>query len=192
MITKRTFLAVSAAVALLGLSSSAVLVWHGHDRGPRTQAAWLFRAANLPQLCQRADAIVLATAGESQFSRLATSDDGDDTLPFEMTTFQVVQSLRGPQVGEKIYVERTGGWDPVDQTQVVIDADGGAYERGMTYLLFLMQDPTGAYYVQLNDQARYSLQGSKLEAVEHHDPVSELLHGQPLERGLALVRKSMQ
>jgi len=190
MIQKKCFNVVALLVVAIGFVSAGIVGWNSHEHGPRTRAAWVFKAHRLADLSARADAIVLAQAGPTMFSRLAMSDDGDDTLPFEMTEFTILRSLRGPAAGETIHIERTGGDDPFDGVRVVIDADGGEFEREATYLLFLEQDPTGAYYIQINDQARYTVRGSRLESVDEDDVVSRVLHGQSVEAAWARVRHS--
>ena len=137
MISTKRFTLVSVALAAVGFSGAAWITWEHGDPGARSRAAWAFRADSLGVLTRFADAVVLARATETIPSRVAFSDLGDDALPYEATSFVVEHSIRGPAVGSTLWVERAGGLDPVELVDVVIDADGGAFEIGATYLLFL-------------------------------------------------------
>src|SRR5512134_1814163 len=139
MISTKRFTLVSLSLAAVGFSSAAWITWELRDRGERSRAAWAFEADDLGTLTRYADAVVLAKATETVPSRVAFSDLGDDSLPYEATSFVVERSIRGPAVGETVWVERAGGLDPVDLVEVVIDADGGAFQIGDSYLLFLKE-----------------------------------------------------
>jgi hypothetical protein len=193
MISTKRFMLVSVALAAVGVSGAAWVTWELRDPGERTRAAWAFEADDLGVLARFADAVVLAKATETIPSRVAFSDLGDDSLPYEATSFVVERSIRGPAVGETVWVERAGGLDPVDVVEVVIDADGGAFQIGASYLLFLKEQQPGGFYYQINDQARFVLHGDRLLsfAETEHDPVIETLHGQRLTSALEMVERSM-
>lgn len=188
MISKKAFIAVAVALTVTGFSVSSAIGWH--DRGARSQAAWVFKAHNLGELSAHADAIVLARAGASFHSRFAFSDNGEDCLPFEITDFTVLRSIRGAAPESVIQVERAGGLDADGVTQHVVDADGGAFEEGATYFMFLKQQEQGPHYYQLNEQARFQVRGDRLAAVDEDDPVTQLLHGTRVIDALARVEQS--
>jgi hypothetical protein len=190
MISTKRFTLVSVALAAVGFSSAAWITWELRDPGVRSSAAWAFEASDLGELTLSADAVVLARATETVPSRVAFSDLGDDALPYEATSFLVEQSIRGPAAGETIWVERAGGLDPVELVDVVIDADGGTFEVGSTYLLFLKEQEPGGYYYQINGQSRFVLHRDRLLsfAASEDDPVIESLHGQRLSSALEMLR----
>ncbi len=192
MISTKRFQLVSVALAAVGFSGAAWIAWERHDPGASSRAAWAFEADDVDVLTRFADAVVLAKATDTVPSRVAFSDLGDDSLPYEATSFVVERSIRGPAVGETIWVERAGGLDPVELVDVVIDADGGAFEIGSSYLLFLKEQEPGGFYYQVNDQSRYVLHGDRVLsfAGTEHDPVVETLHGQRLTSVLEIVERA--
>ena len=190
MISTKRFTLVSLSLAAVGFSSAAWITWELRDPGARSRAAWAFEARDLGELTFVADAVVVARATDTVPSRVAFSDLGDDALPYEATSFVVEQSIRGPAAGETIWVERAGGLDPVELVEVVIDADGGAFEPGTSYLLFLKEQEPGGYYYQINGQSRFVLHRDRLLSFEgsEHDPVVEALHGQRLTSALEMLQ----
>ena len=194
MISTKRFTLVSVALAVLGLSGSAWIGWELRDPGTRSRAAWAYEADDLGALTRFADAVVLAKAVQTFPTRVAFSDLGDDSLPYEATEFDVERSIRGSAVGEKVWVERAGGIDPVDGNEVVIDADGGAFEIGSTYLLFLKEQTPGGFYYQVNDQARYVVHGDRLLSFTgtEDDPVVEAVHGQRLANALEQIEREVR
>jgi hypothetical protein len=88
-----------------------------------------------------------------------------------------------------VYVERAGGVDH-EGNQVYLDADGGDFEVGNSYLLFLKQQEDGPYFYQVNDQGRYHVEGGRLKGVDKDDEVSMMLHDRPVEEGLRMVKES--
>jgi hypothetical protein len=194
MITPKRFTLVSVALAAVGFSSAAYVTWQVRDPGVRSRAAWAFEAEGLGELVRHADAVVLARATETIPTRIAMSDLGDDALPYEATSFVVERSLYGPAVGETLWVERAGGLDPIELVEVVIDADGGAFEAGSTYLLFLKQQTPDGFYYQINDQSRYVVHGDRVLsfAGTEEDPVVEGLHGQRLANVLRIIESHVK
>lgn len=192
MISTKRFTLVSITLAALGFSGAAWATWEFRDPGVRTRAAWAFEADDLGVLTRFADAVVLARATETIPSRVAFSDLGDDSLPYEATSFVIERSIRGPAAGETVWVERAGGLDPVDLVEVVIDVDGGSFQIGESYLLFLKEQTPGGFYYQINDQARFVLHGDRVLsfAGTEHDPVIEALHGQRLVSALEMIERS--
>ena len=190
MISTKRFTLVSVALAAIGFTSAAWITWELRDPGARSRAAWAYEAQDLGLLTHYADAVVLARATETIPSRVAFSDLGDDSLPYEATSFVVERSIRGPAQGETIWVERAGGLDPVELVEVVIDADGGAFQLGASYLLFLKEQEPGGYYYQINDQSRFVVHGDRVLSFTgtEDDPVVEALHGQRLSSALELVQ----
>ena len=191
MISKNCFAVVAVALAVTAFSTSALVRWNLNAPGPRASTAWVFKARSLSDLSAHSGAIVVATAGASMHSRFAFSDGGEDSLPFEITEFTVLRSVVGPEPGSMIQVERAGGLDADGVTQVEIDADGGAFERGATYVLFLREQEEGPFYYQVNDQARYRVRNDRLESLDHDDVVCGTLQGQSTLVALDRIERSL-
>ncbi|MFN0008871.1 MAG: hypothetical protein ACKVXR_13300 [Planctomycetota bacterium] len=190
MISKRKSWMVATALALTGLAgSSAVALRLSTPGEPRSDAAWAFVANNPKMLARHADAIVVAEAVEIYPGRVATSDGGADLLPFQIVELRVQNVLKGSFPDGRVYVERAGGTEPGTGLNHVIDIDGGEFEAGRKYMLFLNEQPgdTGLYY-QVNDQSRYEVVGNRLRAIDpDHDSVQQAFHGRRLVEATTLV-----
>ncbi|MFN2453158.1 MAG: hypothetical protein ABR577_02955 [Pyrinomonadaceae bacterium] len=189
MLTRNKFLTLTLVVALCGLSASALLGWTRHNSERRfSSAAWKEKYKSADELVNRVDAIVLAKAVGAQPGRIAYSENGEDALPFEVVRFEVVNGLKGARAGEQVSVERAGGTDSSGQA-VNVDIDGGDFEIGNTYLLFLKHQEDGPYYYQVNDQGRYQVAGRRLLAVDPGEEVSAIFHGKLVQEGLEIVKQ---
>jgi hypothetical protein len=181
MISRKTFWSVAVAVAVVG-AASGVLMGNAFAPTPPSHAAWkdVFEAA--PQLSRGVDSIVVAKAVGVEPGRVAYSDNGKDALPYQVYEFEVVNGVKGAQKGERVFVERAGG------PGIVIDVDGGPYELGATYMLFLNKQTDGPYHYQVNHQGRYLISDMTLYGVDPSDPVISFFEGRPLSEGIGLVR----
>jgi hypothetical protein len=181
MISRKAFWSIALAVAVMG-AGAGILV--GNAFGPQApaNAAWkeVFEAPS--QLARGVDSIVLAKAVGVEPGRVAKSDDGKDFLSHQIYEFEVVRGMKGIASGERVFVERAGG------PGIVLDVDGGNYEMGATYLLFLNQQGDGPYHFQVNHQGRYLVDRGKLYGVDPTDSVSAFFEGRPLSESLSLVR----
>ncbi len=190
MITRKTFTTLTLALAALGLAGSAYLGWQAHaaKAAPVTlsHAAWKVRFDAPSDLARGVDAVVLATAVSERPGRVAFSENGEDSLPFEEVTFEVVRGFKGARNGEQVVVERAGGID-YEGNNVLLDADGGPFETGSTYLLFLMHQEDGPFYYQVNDQGRFLVEDDRLVAVSEGDDVASFFHGKPLAEGMRAI-----
>lgn len=65
-----------------------------------------------------------------------------------------MQGLKGMATGERFLLDRVGGVD-AQSDSVQVDMNGGAFQSGDTYLLFLKRQEEGPYYFQVNDQVRF-------------------------------------
>jgi hypothetical protein len=195
MITHRKFWKVAAVIATVGLAtSSAVTSMLSIPGGARAQAAWAFTTRDVNGLVRYADAIVVADVVETYPGRVATSENGEDNLPFQIVELRVRDAIKGSFSDGRAFLERAGGIDPVEQVSVHIDADGGEFERGESYLLFLKaQDGDTGMYYQINDQARYALVGDRLSALEpEEDPVQQVFHRRTVAEASALIRRLLE
>ena len=192
MITNKKFWTVASALAVVGLAGASMVVLRLSSPGaPRCDAAWAFVAENPKMLAQHSDAIVVADAVATYPGRVATSANGEDLLPFQIVELHVKDALKGSFPDGRVYVERAGGTEPGNGINHVIDIDGGEFEAGRTYLLFLNEQPdnTGLYY-QVNDQGRYELVGRKLRAIEPEgDRVQQVFHWRTMAEATALVHQ---
>ena len=189
--TRRTFWTYTLIVALCGLSASASLGWRSHGRPAevRTAASWKQHFKDAKELVKASDAVVVARADSVAPGRVAYSSDGQDSLAFEVVNFTVLDGLKGERDGSAVSVERVSSSQ--DGTVAYFDFDGGNFEVGGTYLLFLkQQEDGGTYYYQINDQGRFHEEGGQLRAVEPGDPVAALFHGRTVKEGKALVREN--
>jgi hypothetical protein len=102
--------------------------------------------------------------------------------------FSVVQGLKSMATGERFLLDRVGGID-AQGNSVQVDIDGGAFQSGDTYLLFLKRQEEGPYYFQVNDQGRFYIVRGRLRAVNPHDAVAAAFHGRSVEEGVTLMRE---
>lgn len=188
--TKRTFWICTIVVALVGLSAAAATGWRGHaGRTERrlTSAAWKEKYKSAKEMVKGVDAVVLAQAVGASPGRVAFSSDGQDSLPFEVVEFRVVDGVKGFKEGDQVLVERAGGTDS-EGNAVYLDIDGGGFEVGNTYLLFLKRQEEGPYYYQVNDQGRFQVEGGRLRAVTD-DEVTAELRGRPASEAVKAVKE---
>lgn len=181
MVSRKVFLLVTIALAVLGVASGALLGNAVFNQPTQTSyaAAWKEVFDSPSRLAQGVDAVVLAKAVGVEPGRVAYSSDRQDALPFEVVQFEVVRGIKGTAVGERVSVERAAG---------NITIDGGAYEIGATYLLFLKQQEEGPYFYQVNHQGRYLVEKGRLYAAAPEDAVASFFEGRPVAEGLGLVR----
>ncbi len=200
------FLLGTIVAAGLGLSASAMFSWQGHQTAeqaegkiacetdmPRSAAVWKEVYSTPDQLIAGVDAIVLAEAFNITPSRIARSEGSSDEVPFELVAFRVNNPAKGAKGEELIYVERAGGMDSKGR-EVNIDIDGGRFEIGKSYLLFLKKQEEGPYFYQINDQGRYDVVGDELKAVGkiENDKVKEFFENKTAGEGLRTVEEKIR
>ncbi|MEJ7862553.1 MAG: hypothetical protein WKF90_13065 [Pyrinomonadaceae bacterium] len=200
------FLLGTILAAFVGLSVSAMFSWQNHEtveqvRGeqscnttkPNSAAVWKEVYSTPDQMIVGVDAIVLAEAISVVPSRVARSENSEDELPFELVTFRVSNLIKGAKSEELVYVERAGGLDSNGQA-INLDLDGGNFEIGKSYLLFLKQQEEGPYFYQVNDQGRYDVVGDKLKAVgnDETDKVKDSFKNKTVGEGLRMVKEKFE
>jgi hypothetical protein len=187
MLARKTFWTLTLAVAVVGIAGGAVvgdsLI---HREVAQSDAAWaqVFRTPD--QLTRGVDAVVFAHAVTVEAGRVAYSDNGEDALPYQVYEFEVIRPVKGLKGADRIFVERAGGESA--EGAVYLDADGGEFEIGQAYMLFLNQQPDGPYFYQVNHQGRYRVANGRLHASVHDDVVTEALNGRTIEEGLRIVK----
>lgn len=178
---------ILTAVSVMALSAMA-LADEGHATTPGllAHATWVFQAQSLSDLVERADLIVIAEHGLAKPGRIAGRGQGE--VPFTLNGFIVHSVLKGEFEDDVLLVEQTGGRLP--SGEVLRIDDGGPFEPGKHYLLFLADQGTGLYY-QLNQQARYGIDRNRLVGIEPSDAVVAQLHGRRLDTVLRDIRGAM-
>lgn len=184
---RKQFLVGTLAVVALG---AAVGFFAGRDfaHGSRQLSATAWeRVFDTPRaLVRGVDAVVLARVVDVRPGRVAYSDNGEDALPFQVVELEVQRAIKGARESERILVERAGGVDPAGES-VFLDADGGDFEIGRDYMLFLRHQPEGELFYQVNHQGRYEVKAGRLAGVDPADTVVARFHGRSLDEGLALA-----
>ena len=189
--TRRTFWTYTLIIALCGLSVSAALGWRRHQQ-PRnvsqTSAHWKEHFQGIGEMVRSADAVVLARADSVAPSRVAYSSNGEDSLAFEVVNFTVTRGMKGERTGSTVSVERVSSTQ--GDTVAYFNFDGGDFEVGGTYLLFLKkQEDGGPFYYQINDQGRFHEEGGRLVAASPDDPVAGSLHGRATADALKMLKE---
>ncbi|HLG14061.1 MAG TPA: hypothetical protein VJH03_05955 [Blastocatellia bacterium] len=115
--------------------------------------------------------------------------EGEDATPFTNNTFAVGSILKGVHEDSTLVLEQTGG---VTADGAVFNInDGGPYQPGEPYLLFLKSKGDGTYYL-INHQARYRIVDGFLEGVDPTDPVVARFNGMSLDRGFNVIEKKVR
>jgi hypothetical protein len=192
--------------AVVGLTVSATISWQKHENvervrsseqscetsKPKSAAFWKEVYSTPDQLVAGVDAIVLAEAVSVTPSRVAYSENSKDEMPFELVTFRVSNPVKGVRSEELVYVERAGGFDSEGQA-VNLEFDGGNFEIGRSYLLFLKRQEQGPYFYQVNDQGRYDVVGDELRPVggDEADAVKDFFKNKTVGEGLRTVEEKL-
>jgi len=203
----KNFLLGTIIAAVGGLSISAAINWQSHQAVEQARngeescqttkgnsaAVWKEVYKTPDQLIAGVDTIVLAEAVSVTPSRVAFSENSEDELPFELVAFRVSNSVKGTKDDETIYVERAGGTDSEGRS-VEIDFDGGDFEIGKSYLLFLKQQEEGPYFYQVNDQGRYNVVGEELKAVggDETDSVKDFFKNKNVREAIRAVKENKE
>lgn len=190
--------------AVVGLSVAAMIGWQNHETDaqaggkksgetehkPKSAAVWKEVYSTPDQLIAGVDVIMLAEAVNITPSRIAHSENGEDELPFELVAFRVSNSPKGAKSDQLVYVERAGGFDSKGHA-INIDFDGGNFEIGKSYLLFLKHQEQGAYFYQVNDQGRYDVVEDELKPVgnDENDTVKDFFKNKSVGEGLRIVEE---
>lgn len=152
----------------------------GRFGDPKTQAVqakvqWAEVYRTPGGLVAGADLIVVARHVTARPGRVV------GTTPFTYNGFEIVRRIKGTHAGRDLIVEQTGGRMP-DGVLLSID-DGGAFQPGRSYLLFLKAQPGNGVYYQINHQARYEIgSDGRLRGIDPGDRVVAAFDGQEAHR----------
>lgn len=187
----RAFWTITVGVALLSFSGSALVTFKAQQfkaqhRRP-SSASWveIFKAPR--DMARAVDAIAVARAVDVEPGRLVYSPNGKVAVPFEVVTFEVVTPLKGVEPGESLSVERVASG-----SAGVFDADGGPYEKGSLYLLFLREQKNGPYFYLVNDEGRYEVVKGRLRRTATQGDVAAFFHGRHLADAATWVEQSLK
>jgi hypothetical protein len=189
-LSRRIFWTGTLAILAVGFTGGRIVADHLLERkAPRTAAAWKENYRSPHELVRGVDAIVLASAAEIRPGRVAMSENSEDSLSFELVDLQVLRGLKGAKPGELITLERAaesaGGH--------FLDLDGGPFEIGQTYLLFLQRKEDGdPYFYQVNHQGRYRVRNHRLVGNGPGDEVIAHFQNRTVKEGLDIVRASLR
>jgi hypothetical protein len=189
MRSRKLFWVVSLVLAAAGFTGGSLV---SHETVAEAgKAVWKEVYASPSEMARRVDAVVLARVTGTRPGRVVWSENGEDALPFQVVELSVIEGLRGAAKTERIFLERVGGTAP-DGRAVDLSYDGGAFEPGATYLLFLKKQEDGPYFYQVNLQGRYLVIGGRLRASDPDDPVAKAFEGVPMARGIGRVREDLR
>ena len=177
MISRKLFWSLTLVLAVFGLTAGSLVGDVPAVR--RSEAVWKEVFGTPSEMVRNVDSIVLARMIEARAGRVAGSAGGE--LQFEVVELEVVRGLKGAAAGDRVLVERAR-----------LDFDGGVFEPGATYLLFLRQQEDGPYFYQVNHQGRFLVVEDRLWASAPEDAVAGFFEGRPVSHGLGFVRQTLE
>lgn len=177
MISRKLFWSLTLVLAVLGFTAGSLVGDIPEVR--RSEAVWKEVFQTPSEMVRGVDAVVLARMIEARAGRMAGPAGGE--LQFEVVELEVLRGFKGAAAGERVLVERAR-----------LDFDGGAFEPGATYLLFLRQQEDGPYFHQVNHQGRFLVVDGRLWASAPEDAVAAFFEGRPVSQGLGFVRQALQ
>lgn len=187
MRSKKLFWIVSLVLAVAGFTGGSLI---SHESSTTEgKAVWKEVYGSPTEMAARVDAIVLARVTGTEQGRVVWNENEEDALPFQVVELDVLQGIKGAAKAERILLERAGGTAP-DGRAVDLSYDGGAFEPGATYLLFLKRQEDGPYFYQVNHQGRYLVSEGRLWAADPEDSVAKQLEGAPVSRVIGELRSS--
>ena len=185
MRSNKLFWIVSLVLAVAGFTGGSLV---SHETSTEAgKAVWKEVYKSPAEMAARVDASVLARVTATRPGRVVWSENGEDALPFQIVELDVLRGIKGTAKAERIFLERVGGMAP-DGRAVDLSYDGGAFEHGATYLLFLKKQEDGPYYYQVNHQGRYLVAGDRLWAADPEDSVAKAFEGAPVSRVIGELR----
>ncbi len=184
-----TFLFAAAGVVALGLASSWAFTRVFRADSPQLSpvaphAVWVFKTDDLGAMARYADAVIVATLQARYSGRTAYSSNGEVALDFEINDFVVAE----PPIKSDAYV---GGAATVERLKGR-SFDGGDFEIGERYLLFLKKQPDTNIYVVVNDEGRFFVGSRSRLYSAASGQVAATLRGRSLDDARSLIRASLE
>lgn len=184
MISRKLFWSLTLVLAVFGFTAGSLV---GHDEAPvrNSEAVWkeVFRTPS--EMIRNVDAIVLARVAEARPGRVAGPSKAGDALVFDRVELDVLRGFKRAASEERVFVERVGG------SAARLEFDGGPFEPGATYLLFLRKQGNGVYH-QVNHQGRFLVVNDRLWASAPEDRVARAFEGRQVGQGLGFIRKTLE
>lgn len=196
---KRIFVFTALATVGLGLLASWMLGTPLEARlgkqQSRARAAWVYKTNDVRQMVRDVDAIAVVRLAKVGRGRTAFSGIGENALDFELNEFALEEVLKakasvgGLVAGGTLTLERVGTAQG-QSGPVGLDHDGGAFETGPRYLLFLTKQPDSEFFVQVNDEGRYLIGPDNRLQSAGEGAVAAALRGRTLEYVRSLIREA--
>src|SRR6266545_48792 len=143
-----------------------------------------------------AASVLLLLGTVERVDRGRSYDHGDEVETTRRLTVRVERRLAGTLAGDRVVVQDQG-WIRVDgRPEVPFSLEGMLrLEAGDRALLFLRKDPQTGDWEQLNDQAAYRVQGTRILPSTRADPLVQRIEGKPLlelERLIAEAQAALE
>lgn len=193
--TKISFATIAAAVVALALATSwGVGKVFGTERTQtapvtRAHAAWVYKTTDPVRMARDVDAIVVATWTAVGPGRVAYSSTGEDALAFELNDFAVEEVIKGTGIRGAIVLERVAA--DQGERRVIFEPDGGHFVPHTQYLLFLKKQPDTPFFIQINDEGRYVIDGQNRLRTPATGQVADALRGRTLADVRAFLRQAL-
>ena len=124
-------------------------------RGAHASFTWVHTTANLGEMIQTADAIVVASLVATDPGRTIYTSSGDFFVTSEVNRLVVSQALKGATAADVVSVHRNSRYGTMGGETFSILGPDGPYELGIDYLLFLKRAPGTDVYGLVNGEAKY-------------------------------------
>jgi hypothetical protein len=186
MNSRKLFWSLTLVLAVFGFTAGSLV---GHDEAPvirGSEAVWKEVFRTPAEMVRNVDAIVLARVAGARPGRVAGSSKAGDALSFDRVELEVLRGFKKAASESRVFVERVGG------EAARLEFDGGAFEPGATYLLFLRKQKNGPYYYQVNNQGRFLVVNNRLWASAPEDAVAGVFEGRQVGQGLGFIRKTLE
>lgn len=191
MFSRKQFWIITVLVIVVSIAGGGAIGMMSFDSETTSvKMAWKDVFEDLAGMTRQVDAVVLARATGVQEGRVAVSESGEDSVAFELVEFETLRPVKNLRPGETFLLERATETE-VDGSSIFLDGDGGPFEVGARYLLFLQEQPGTGYYFQVNDQGRFRVSAGRLHPVLPDDPVARTLEGRSVADAIALVRSHL-
>jgi hypothetical protein len=189
---RSTFLLAAIGVLTLGLAASWSI---GGVLGSRTEqqrfnAAWKYRAVSVDQMARDVHAVAVARFKGARPGRVAYSSNHESSVSFELNQFVVERGIKGVPTGTKLVLERASALQD-GRAPVFPDHDGGPFEVGGRYLLFLNKQSDANVYYQVNDEARYGVGSDDRLRTSARGKVAATLSGRSVSEASSLLKQAI-
>lgn len=192
------FAALAVGTAYLGVLASDIVV---RAKAPalaampqtpepsRAQARWVYSTDSATALAEYVDAIVVARHSGTRAAGVARSANGRSGLEFDNDDFKIERVIKGDLAAGMVTVQRarrsiTG--------RRLLDHDGGLYQRGGRYLLFLKRQPNAETFYLVNDQGRYAVGADGRLQSMADGGVAASIRGTTVEQAAANINRMLR